>query len=164
MKYITLLTLSVFISLAIDAQVQPTREAPAQQNNEQPVQPQAKDGKEIFEYVEQMPEFPGGEGALMGYLGKQMRYPRQARELNLEGKVFVSFVIDTEGNVTDVKELRTSVNDVPNAKEEELKAGRQALTDEAIRVCKSMPKWMPGKQNGRAVNCKFNLPIKFVLK
>jgi len=106
------------------------------------------DKNKVFTFVEQMPEFPGGEQALMDYLGKHIKYPPAARETNVEGTVFVSFVVDKNGNIGDIKVLR------------DIGAG---CGDEAIRVIKSMPPWKPGKQNGNSVNVQYNLPVKFQL-
>jgi protein TonB len=110
--------------------------------------PPAKE--EIFTFVEQPPTFPGGEEALAKYLGKNIRYPRVAQENGISGTVFVQFVVDSEGNIKDVKTVGAA------------KGG--GLEEEAVRVVKTMPKWKPGKQNGRQVSVQFNLPIRFTLQ
>lgn len=105
--------------------------------------------EEIFTVVEQSPEFPGGMSALGQWLGKNIRYPAAAQRANVAGKVFVSFVVNTDGSIQDVSVLK----------------GLGFGTDEeAVRVVKSMPKWKPGKQSGRPVRVKYNLPISFQLE
>lgn len=105
---------------------------------------------EIFTFVEQPPTFPGGEEALAKYLSNNIRYPPMATENGISGTVFVSFVVDSEGTIKDVKTVGAP------------KGG--GLEEEAIRVVKKMPKWKPGKQNGRQVSVQFNLPIRFTLQ
>lgn len=106
--------------------------------------------EEIFTFVEQPPTFPGGDEALAKYLSNNIRYPHLATENGISGTVFVSFVVDSEGQIKDVKTVGAA------------KGG--GLEDEAIRVVKKMPKWKPGKQNGRQVSVQFNLPIRFTLQ
>lgn len=104
---------------------------------------------EIFTVVESMPKFPGGPGAMMKYLGQNIEYPQMARESGINGRVFVTFVVETDGRVTDIKVLRGIGG---------------GCDEEAIRVVKNMPKWNPGKQRGKPVRVQFNLPIKFTLQ
>jgi protein TonB len=104
---------------------------------------------EPFVVVEDMPEFPGGHSALMKYLAANIVYPRQAREAGIKGTVYVTFVIEPDGSVTSVVSLRG----VPGG-----------CTEEAERVVKSMPDWEPGKQRGKAVRVRLNLPVKFNLQ
>lgn len=111
--------------------------------------PKGEDRSVVFTFVEKMPSFPGGEAALSKFLSKNMRYPRMAAENDIEGKVFIQFIVDYDGNITSVQAVGAA------------KGG--GLEEEAIRVVKLMPKWNPGKQNGRAVNVQFNLPIAFHL-
>lgn len=99
--------------------------------------------------VEQMPEFPGGESALQNYLRSSVKYPKIALENGIQGKVYISFVVDTNGGISNVKVTRGIDT---------------ALDKEAMRVIKAMPKWIPGKQNGQAVRVSFTLPINFVLE
>lgn len=106
--------------------------------------------EEIFTFVEQPPSFPGGEEALNKFLSKNIRYPRVAQENGISGTVFVQFVVDSEGNIKDVKTVGAA------------KGG--GLEEEAVRVVRSMPKWKAGKQNGRQVSVQFNLPIRFTLQ
>ncbi len=103
---------------------------------------------QIFTYVEQMPEFPGGTAELMKYLSKNIRYPPVARENGIEGRVVLQFVVDERGHISDIVPLR------------EIGGG---TTEEAIRVVKSMPPWKPGRQNGNPVKVYFKLPITFKL-
>lgn len=112
--------------------------------------PAAPAKEEIFTFVEQPPTFPGGEEALAKYLSKNIRYPRVAQENGISGTVFVQFVVDSEGNIKDVKTVGAA------------KGG--GLEEEAVRVVKTMPKWKAGKQNGRQVSVQFNLPIRFTLQ
>jgi len=101
-----------------------------------------------FIIVEKMPTYPGGLKALYTYFGKKMKYPPQARRMGIEGRVTVTFVIDKDGSVTDIKLLRG------------IGAG---CDEEAIRILKSLPKWNPGKQRGKAVKVQMTLPINFKL-
>ncbi len=108
-----------------------------------------KKDDQIFTVVEQQPEFPGGMSALGQFLGKNIRYPAAAQRANVSGRVFVSFVVNTDGSIQDVQVLK----------------GLGFGTDEeAVRVVKSMPKWRSGKQSGRPVRVKFSLPINFTLE
>ena len=102
----------------------------------------------IFTVVEQQAEFPGGFEAMGKFLAKNMKYPAQARRMGVEGSVFVSFVIDKNGNISEPQVIK----------------GISAECDkEAVRVVGLMPPWKPGKQNGKPVKCRFVLPIKFRL-
>ncbi|OZT04796.1 energy transducer TonB [Prevotella sp. 885] len=103
----------------------------------------------IFTVVEQMPMFPGGDGALMGYLRDNIHYPTVAAENGVQGRVVVGFVVERDGSITDVKILR---------------GVDPSLDREAMRVVKSMPKWTPGKQNGSAVRVKYQVPVSFRLQ
>ena len=103
----------------------------------------------VFDYVDKMPEFKGGDAALMRFLANEIRYPTVPQEMNISGKVYVRFVIDKEGYVTDV----TLVRGVD-----------QYLDKEAIRVVSSMPRWNPGLNRNVPVKVAFTIPIKFVLK
>ena len=103
----------------------------------------------IFEVVEQMPQFPGGDAALMKFLSENVKYPVVAQENGVQGRVVISFVVERDGSITDVKVAR-SVD--------------PSLDREAARVVKSMPNWIPGKQNGSAVRVKYNVPVSFRLQ
>jgi TonB family protein len=108
----------------------------------------AHDANEVMTVVEEMPEFPRGQEALMKYLSSKIKYPEEAMQDGIEGAVFISFVVEEDGRISNVKALRG------------LGGG---LTEEAIRVIKGMPNWMPGKQAGKAVRVQYNLPIRFKL-
>ena len=97
--------------------------------------------------VSQMPEYPGGMDALRNYMITEVQYPPEARDKNIQGTVIVRFVIDTTGLVTDVSVV-TPVHPL--------------LDDEAIRVCKSMPRWTPGENEGKRVKVYYHIPITFV--
>ena len=102
----------------------------------------------VYNIVEEMPKFPGGENALMKFVSENVTYPQEARDKDISGRVFVSFVVEKDGSVNDVKVIR-GVDKI--------------LDDEAVRVVKVMPKWTPGKQKGEAVRVNYNLPIFFKL-
>lgn len=105
--------------------------------------------EEVFRSVEQMPTFPGGDAALMKWLSSHINYPTMAQENNVQGKVIVQFVVTKTGNVGEVKVVRSVDRD---------------LDREAVRVCKSLPKFVPGRQNGQAVNVWYTLPVSFKLQ
>ena len=104
---------------------------------------------QIFTVVENEPEFPGGTEALYKYLAQNIKYPQLARENNITGKVYVTFGVEKDGSIANPKVLR------------DIGGGCGA---EALRVVKSMPKWAPGKQRGKAVRVQFNLPVNFNLR
>lgn len=112
-------------------------------------EPKPEVENKVFDIVEQMPSFPGGPSALMKYLSENVRYPVVAQENGVQGRVVVSFVVEKDGHITDVKVVR-SVD--------------PTLDKEAARVVKSMPSWIPGKQNGSAVRVKYNVPVSFKLQ
>lgn len=113
-----------------------------------PASTPAEEGKP-FVVAEQMPEYPGGAAEMSKFFVANIKYPEAAREMGIQGKVYVEFVVSPEGDVTDIKIVR----------------GLSADCDkEAIRVVKMMPKWRAGMQNGVAVPVKMTLPISFVLK
>ena len=103
----------------------------------------------VFDVVEQMPQFPGGNAALFEYLSKHIKYPVIAEENGIQGRVIVTFVVERDGSITDVKVVK-SVD--------------PSLDKEAQRVVKSMPRWIPGKQNGSAVRVKYTVPVTFRLQ
>ena len=104
---------------------------------------------EIFKVVEEMPEFPGGAAKMMEYIQKNIKYPMMARESDIQGRVFVSFVVEPDGSITNVAVLRGIGG---------------GCDEEALRVVQSMPNWKPGKQRGSAVRCSFTVPIIFKLQ
>ena len=103
----------------------------------------------IFRHVEQMPEFPGGEAALMRFINENLRYPVAAIENGIQGRVTVQFIVKEDGSVGDVKVVR---------------GVDPTLDEEAVRVCKALPKFIPGIQDGIPVNVWFTLPIFFRLE
>jgi periplasmic protein TonB len=121
----------------------PVVEAPKAVEIEQPKE------DEIFTTVEQNPEFPGGIKEMYGFIGKNLKYPSAAQRANVSGKVFAKFVVEKDGSLGDVQIL---------------KGIGFGCDEEAQRVLKSMPKWNPGKQNGRNVRVFFTMPISFVLE
>ena len=110
---------------------------------------EVKEPEKVFTAVEQMPQFPGGEAELMKYLSKNIKYPTMAMENNIQGRVVVQFVVTKTGSIGEVKVVRSVDRD---------------LDREAIRVCKSLPKFTPGKMNGQAVNVWYTLPVNFKLQ
>lgn len=102
----------------------------------------------VFDVVEQMPSFPGGNGALMAWLSRNITYPAVAAENGIEGRVTVSFVVEKDGSITDVRTVR-SVD--------------PSLDREAESVVGRMPRWTPGRQNGQSVRVKYNVPVTFRL-
>ncbi len=102
-----------------------------------------------FLRVEQQPEFPGGMAALSSYLNKSLRYPNGAVQAGIQGKVYISFVVNTDGSLTDIQTL---------------KGIGFGCDEEALRVIRQMPRWKPGKQSGRAVRVRFSLPVAFTLE
>lgn len=104
---------------------------------------------QIFVVVEKMPTFPGGLKTLMTYLAKNIHYPEQAKKQGIQGRVFVHFVINKDGSISNVRVLK----------------GLSPECDaEAVRAVENMPHWIPGEQKGQKVRVAFNLPIKFSLK
>ena len=114
----------------------------------EPVKPKEEENK-VFDVVEQMPSYPGGMGALMQYLSSHIKYPVIAEENGIQGRVICTFVVERDGSITDVK-IAKSVD--------------PSLDKEAVRVVSTMPKWIPGKQNGSAVRVKYTLPVTFRLQ
>ncbi len=102
----------------------------------------------VYQNVQNLPEFPGGEPALFKYLSANLKYTHAAREIGIQGKMLVSFVVWKDGTIRDIKIVRG------------LGAG---LDDEAVRVIQSMPRWNPGNQNGKKLNVLFHMPVSFKL-
>lgn len=105
--------------------------------------------QKIFLVVENMPEFQGGEAAMYNFISKNIEYPRMAKESGISGRVFVTFVVERDGKVTDVQILRGIGG---------------GCDEEAVRVIKMMPKWSPGMQRGKPVRVQYRMPIKFTLQ
>ena len=117
--------------------------------NEVIVEEKKPEPEKVFTAVEQMPQFPGGDAALMKYLSNNINYPQIAMENGVQGRVIVQFVVTKNGTVGEVKVIRSVDRD---------------LDKEAVRLCKSLPKFIPGKMNGQAVNVWYTLPITFKLQ
>ncbi len=109
----------------------------------------SSDNEDIFTVVEEMPEFPGGPEKMMEYLASHIKYPEEAYNKGIQGRVYVNFVIEPDGSATNAKALRGIGG---------------GCDEEAIRVVESMPKWIPGRQRGQAVRVAMNLPIRFTLE
>ncbi|MCF8230976.1 MAG: energy transducer TonB [Bacteroidales bacterium] len=114
-----------------------------------PMEEEEKKEDKVFVVVEDQPQFPGGEKARKRYLSNNIEYPQLARESGIEGTVYVTFVVEKDGSITDVRVLRGIGG---------------GCDKEAIRVVKEMPKWKPGKQRGKPVRVQFNMPIRFTLQ
>jgi len=117
-------------------------------DEDEQIEIEEEDDEEFFMVVENMPEFPGGDLGLMKYIQKNVKYPAIAKEYNITGKVYVSFIVDKSGSVTNAKIVR---------------GVDKNLDAEALRVVKSLPKYKPGKQRGKAVRVMFTIPINFTL-
>jgi len=125
------------------------QETPVETPAETPKSTTNQDNSQIFMVVEEMPSFPGGEKAMYKYIGEKIKYPEQAKNEGIEGRVFISFVVEKDGSITEVELLR----------------GIGGGCDEvAIEVIQSMPKWLAGKQKGKEVRVKYRMPIKFSLQ
>ena len=103
----------------------------------------------VYDAVEQMPEFPGGMLAMIEYLQNNLKYPKDAIKQQVGGRVMVMFVVETDGSLSNVRVARKVFH---------------SLDTEAVRVVKSMPKWKPGKEKGRLVRVNYTLPVVFSLK
>lgn len=142
----------------------------------------------VFDVVENLPQFPGGEMALMQFIARNIKYPAKATEWGVQGRVLVQFIVEKDGSLTHPKVIYPKVIKTINFDEsadiavaaqdkdmteqqrknaeiqnQGIKEGKQALFDEAIRVVNIMPKWIPGKQKGKIVRCKFTIPITYRL-
>ncbi|WP_455530917.1 energy transducer TonB [Segatella salivae] len=109
---------------------------------------QTKKNDMVFDVVEVMPQYPGGQIAMMKYIMENIKYPKQAMKEGIQGRVTVRFIVEKDGSISDVKPV-LSVHPL--------------LNKEAVRVVESMPKWTPGKHNGKPVRVRFNLPVMFKL-
>ncbi|MBR0488740.1 MAG: TonB family protein [Prevotella sp.] len=122
-----------------------------QQLKEEKVEEKPKEdlSRKVFDVVEKMPSYPGGNGALQKWLASNITYPAAAAENGVEGRVIVAFVVEPDGSVSDVRIAR---------------GVDPSLDREALSVVKRMPKWIPGMQNGSPVRVKFNVPVTFKLQ
>ena len=109
----------------------------------------AKKNQQVFDVVEKMPEYPGGQAALFEYLSTNVKYPVDAEKQKIQGRVLVTFVVNTDGSITDI---------------EVVKKAFPSLDAEAVRVISGMPKWIPGEQKGQKVRVKYTVPLTFRLK
>ena len=109
----------------------------------------SQSNQNIYNAVEQMPEFPGGMPAMMEFLQTNIKYPKDAIKQNVGGRVMVMFVVETDGSLSNVRVARKVF---------------PSLDAEAVRVVKAMPKWKPGKEKGRAVRVNFTMPVVFSIK
>ena len=109
----------------------------------------AQKEQKVFDIVEQMPEYPGGMEALFKYLSENVKYPEDAKNQKIEGRVLASFIVEVDGSISDVKIAKPVF---------------PSLDAEAVRVLSGMPNWIPGKQGGKAVRTKFTVPIAFNLR
>ena len=107
------------------------------------------DSNKAYDVVDEMPQFPGGPYALFEFISKNIQYPKEAEDANLQGRVIVSFVVEKDGSVSNAKVVRPI---------------DPLLDAEALRVVNSMPKWIPGKQNGEAIRIKYTVPVTFRLE
>ena len=105
--------------------------------------------EEVFKSVEEQPEFPGGTAKLLEYVQKNLKYPMMARESDIQGRVFVGFIVEKDGSITNVQVLRGIGG---------------GCDEEAVRVVQSLPKFKPGKQRGNPVRVQYTLPIVFKLQ
>ena len=128
-------------------------QAPDVQKKVKPAEkPNARDAEPeegAFDVVEHMPQFPGGPAALMQFLSQSVKYPKEAVEKNIQGRVIASFVVEKDGSITEAT-VRRSID--------------PSLDAEALRVIGTMPKWEPGRQHGEAVRVKYTIPISFSLQ
>ncbi|MBP3517788.1 MAG: energy transducer TonB [Parabacteroides sp.] len=113
------------------------------------VEEEEESSQQIFTVVETMPEFPGGQGALMSFIAKSIKYPVIAQENGIQGRVTCSFVVNTDGSIVDAEIMR---------------GVDPSLDKEALRVINTMPKWSPGKQRGKPVRVKYTVPVMFRLQ
>ena len=109
---------------------------------------QTKKNNMVYDVVEVMPQYPGGQIAMLKYIMENIKYPEQAMKEGIQGRVTVRFIVEKDGSISNVKPV-LSVHPL--------------LDKEAVRVVKSMPKWSPGKKNGKPVRVQFNVPVMFKL-
>ncbi|MDB4088585.1 energy transducer TonB [Flavobacteriales bacterium] len=119
----------------------------AQNRNTSTTEPEVP--AEIFSIVEVMPEFPGGQAKMLSYISNKVRYPEIAKENNIQGKVYIQFVVNKDGSLSDAKVVRGIGG---------------GCDEEALRAVNSMPNWTPGKQRGKPVRTRFILPVRFHLR
>ncbi len=108
-----------------------------------------KDTINVYDVVEQMPRFPGGQGRILEFIEKNLRYPKELEETCVQGRVIIAFVVERSGKLSNIRVV---------------KSVHPALDKEALRVVKLMPRWIPGRQNGITVRVKYIIPVTFQLK
>ncbi len=108
----------------------------------------AQSEEEVYMFVEDQPSFPGGEDEMRKFISRNVEYPKEARESGIVGTVYIQFIVEKDGTLTNIKVIR---------------GVHESLNQEALRVIKLMPKWKPGKQRGKAVRTQFTIPLKFSL-
>ena len=133
----------------------------------------------VFDVCEEVPQFPGGVGKMMEFMMKNVKYPKVAEEYGVTGRILVQFIVEKDGNLTNIKTIKAEDdrgNEIvvtavkPDMTDEQKKnvdgqnRGLQALKDEGVRVVKLMPKWEPGKQRGQNVRVRFTIPVIFRLQ
>ena len=123
------------------------RERGMNNSTQQSITSDVGDDDVIYQVVESMPEFPGGQQALFKYLSENVKFPSIAKENGIRGRVICQFVVNKDGSIVDVEVVRSG--------------GDTSIDKEAIRVIKSMPKWKPAKQRGKAVRVRYSVPINF---
>ncbi len=139
---------SIFLFLFISTSLFAESNVIGINKNTKPTDTIKVDDEPVFLAVETPPEFPGGENALVEFIARNVKYPPEARENRIEGKVYVSFIIEKDGSITNLKIL---------------KGVGGGCDDEAKRVVSLLPNFIPGKQNGRVVRVQFFVPINFKL-
>ncbi len=143
------LTSSLATTMATAAKAKPMAATVAEEQPEMLHSSPAEEESVVFDVVETMPEFPGGQDGMMRFLSTTIKYPTNAQNENIEGRVIAQMVIDTDGTPTDISIVRSVHPD---------------LDREAIRVLSSMPRWTPGKQRGKEVRVRYTVPIRFKLE
>ena len=133
---------SLFFSVSVKAQSWEIPELPNQEM-------QKSVDTKVYDVVEEMPSFPGGQGALMAFLSSKVTYPAVAQKNGIQGRVIVSFIVEKDGTLSNIKVLRSVA---------------PSLDAEAVRVVAAMPRWKSGKQNGFPVRVKYTVPVIFRLQ
>jgi len=133
----------LIVDTKVDAEVSEEQEMLAFEDMEE------EEESQIFMVVEQMPEFPGGEEKLYQFLADSIHYPQLAKDSGIQGRVYVTFVIENDGSVSDARILRGIGG---------------GCDEEALRVINLMPKWKPGTERGKSVRVQYSLPVKFTLQ
>ena len=141
------IAIAALFAIAFSFTAAAQQKAAPQKQPAAPVLKATKNGN-VFNVVEKQPQFPGGLKAMATYLGKNVKYPTVDRENNVQGKVFVSFVVEPDGKLTDVQAVR---------------GPSETLKAEAVRVLASSPAWKPGSQGGKKVRVQYTVPVNFVI-